>query len=131
MSLMQFILVLMIRTYRLVLSPVLSAIFAPLGLGCRFTPTCSQYALEAVRQYGAWRGSLLATKRLCRCHPWGGSGYDPVPPTDRHLDLDLYRDLAPNRQLSCNPNVPAAVLSPRAQRIENQSLMTSAATRKS
>src|SRR5215216_3636122 len=129
MSLMQFILVLIIRTYRVVFSPVLSAIFAPLGLGCRFTPTCSQYALEAVRKYGAWRGSLLATKRLCRCHPWGGSGYDPVPPTGRHLEPD--RDLPPNPDLSCNRNIAVAVLSPRAQRAENQSLMTSAATRKS
>jgi uncharacterized protein len=78
MSLLQFILILMIRVYRMVLSPVLSAIFTPLGFGCRFTPTCSQYALEAVQKHGAWRGAFLATKRLCRCHPWGESGYDPV-----------------------------------------------------
>lgn len=47
---------------------------------CRYLPTCSQYALEALDQHGALKGSWLAGKRLCRCHPWGGSGYDPVPP---------------------------------------------------
>ena len=46
---------------------------------CRFTPTCSQYALEALRKYGPLKGSWLAFKRIIRCHPWGGSGYDPVP----------------------------------------------------
>lgn len=46
---------------------------------CRYTPTCSQYALEAIQKYGAIKGTWLAIKRICRCHPWGGSGYDPVP----------------------------------------------------
>lgn len=46
---------------------------------CRFTPTCSQYALEAYRKYGPLKGFWLSLKRLLRCHPWGGSGYDPVP----------------------------------------------------
>lgn len=46
---------------------------------CRFTPTCSQYAVEALRKYGPIKGSWLTLKRLSRCHPWGGSGYDPVP----------------------------------------------------
>lgn len=46
---------------------------------CRYTPTCSQYAIEALRKYGPLKGSWLAIKRICRCHPWGGSGYDPVP----------------------------------------------------
>jgi len=46
---------------------------------CRYTPTCSQYAVEAIRRYGPFKGSWLTLKRLARCHPWGGSGYDPVP----------------------------------------------------
>lgn len=46
---------------------------------CRYAPSCSQYAIQAISKYGAVKGSWLATKRLMRCHPWGGSGYDPVP----------------------------------------------------
>ncbi|WP_081643359.1 membrane protein insertion efficiency factor YidD [Sphingobium bisphenolivorans] len=46
---------------------------------CRYAPSCSQYAIQAISKYGALKGSWLATKRLMRCHPWGGSGYDPVP----------------------------------------------------
>ena len=46
---------------------------------CRFTPTCSQYAIEAIRKHGLFKGLYLAVRRLLRCHPWGGSGYDPVP----------------------------------------------------
>jgi putative membrane protein insertion efficiency factor len=62
----------------MVISPALGAFFGPAG-GCRFTPTCSVYAADAVREHGAVRGSWLATKRLCRCHPWGGHGHDPIP----------------------------------------------------
>nr|WP_221227366.1 membrane protein insertion efficiency factor YidD [Stakelama sediminis] len=51
---------------------------------CRYSPSCSAYAIEALRRYGAVKGSWLAAKRLARCHPWGGSGYDPVP--ERHKD---------------------------------------------
>lgn len=54
----------------------ISPMFPP---ACRFTPTCSQYALEALRKHGPFKGSWLAIRRICRCHPWGGSGYDPVP----------------------------------------------------
>lgn len=46
---------------------------------CRYIPTCSQYAVEAIRKYGPFKGTWLTIKRLLRCHPWGGSGYDPVP----------------------------------------------------
>jgi len=46
---------------------------------CRYQPSCSAYAIGALERYGAWRGGWLAAKRLLRCHPWGGSGYDPVP----------------------------------------------------
>jgi len=48
-------------------------------MNCRFEPTCSEYAQQALAEYGAWRGGWLACKRIARCHPWGGSGYDPVP----------------------------------------------------
>ena len=50
-----------------------------LGPSCRFTPTCSQYAVEAIQKYGPIKGSWLAVKRIIRCHPWGGCGHDPVP----------------------------------------------------
>jgi hypothetical protein len=63
---------LLIRFYRVAISPMLPP-------ACRYTPTCSAYAEEAVRRFGAGRGSWLAARRLARCHPWGGSGYDPVP----------------------------------------------------
>jgi putative membrane protein insertion efficiency factor len=62
----------MIRAYQLLLAPIL----AP---SCRYYPSCSHYAAEAVERHGPWRGSLFAVRRLMRCHPWGGSGYDPVP----------------------------------------------------
>ena len=69
--------VLPIRFYQLFISPVLHP-------ACRFYPTCSAYALEAIRTHGVLRGGWLALRRLARCHPWGGSGYDPVPPARRH-----------------------------------------------
>ncbi|MDE5963305.1 MAG: membrane protein insertion efficiency factor YidD [Alistipes sp.] len=65
-------LVALVRFYQLCISPLTPP-------SCRFTPTCSQYALEALRKYGPLKGLWLAVKRLSRCHPWGGSGYDPVP----------------------------------------------------
>ena len=49
-----------------------------LGGQCRYQPTCSQYAIDAVQKYGPWRGGWRAFKRICRCHPWGGRGYDPA-----------------------------------------------------
>ena len=64
-----------IKAYRLTLSPWL-------GRQCRYLPTCSVYAEEAVQRSGAARGAWLAAKRLGRCHPWGSSGYDPVPEPD-------------------------------------------------
>ena len=62
----------LIRLYQTAFSPM----FPP---ACRYTPTCSQYAIEAIRKHGPLKGTWLAVKRICRCHPWGGSGYDPVP----------------------------------------------------
>ncbi|MBQ4299017.1 MAG: membrane protein insertion efficiency factor YidD [Bacteroidales bacterium] len=67
-----FPLVVLIKFYQLCISP-----FTPPS--CRFTPTCSQYALEALRKHGLFKGGWLALRRILRCHPWGGSGYDPVP----------------------------------------------------
>ncbi len=58
--------------YRYCISPMLPA-------SCRFTPTCSQYALEALRKHGPVKGLWLTLRRIARCHPWGGCGYDPVP----------------------------------------------------
>lgn len=62
----------LIRAYQIVLSPIF-------GGACRYTPTCSAYAIEAIDQHGALRGTRLAIKRICRCHPFAGAGYDPVP----------------------------------------------------
>lgn len=64
--------VVLVRFYQLCISPLTPA-------ACRFTPTCSQYALEALRKHGLIKGLWLTVRRLARCHPWGGSGYDPVP----------------------------------------------------
>jgi putative membrane protein insertion efficiency factor len=61
-----------VRGYQLFVSPLLLP-------SCRFLPTCSEYAAEAIERHGAFRGIALAIRRLARCHPWGGSGYDPVP----------------------------------------------------
>jgi uncharacterized protein len=66
------VLLVLIRGYQAGVSPFLPP-------ACRFTPSCSAYAAEAIGKYGAGRGSWLAARRLLRCHPWGGSGYDPVP----------------------------------------------------
>lgn len=67
-----------VRGYQLAVSPALHALGGP-GCGCRFTPTCSHYAAEALATHGALRGSALAARRLLRCHPWGPHGADPVP----------------------------------------------------
>ncbi|NLY28043.1 MAG: membrane protein insertion efficiency factor YidD [Alcaligenaceae bacterium] len=72
------LLILPIRFYRYFISPWL-------GATCRFTPTCSAYAIEAIERHGAFRGAWLATKRIGRCHPWCAGGHDPVPKrTDSH-----------------------------------------------
>jgi hypothetical protein len=68
----------LIRIYQWTLSPLLCLLCGP-NSGCRFTPTCSAYFLEAVEAHGVLHGSWLGLKRLARCQPWGGSGHDPVP----------------------------------------------------
>ncbi|MDX2080921.1 MAG: membrane protein insertion efficiency factor YidD [Terrimicrobiaceae bacterium] len=75
---MTAVLVALIRTYQWVVSPALHALCGP-GCGCRFEPSCSNYAIDALRQHGVGRGLWLALRRMARCHPWGGCGYDPVP----------------------------------------------------
>jgi len=65
-------LIVLVRFYRLALSPLLRS-------NCRFDPTCSVYAIAALQTHGVLRGSWLAARRIGRCHPWGGAGYDPVP----------------------------------------------------
>lgn len=69
------ILILLIRFYQLAISPWL-------GSSCRYQPTCSAYMLEAIRIWGPFRGGWLGIRRIFRCHPWGDSGYDPVPEKD-------------------------------------------------
>jgi putative membrane protein insertion efficiency factor len=69
---MQRVLTALIRAYRFLLSPWW-------GRHCRFTPTCSEYALEAIERHGSLRGSWLAARRIARCHPWQPGGFDPVP----------------------------------------------------
>jgi putative membrane protein insertion efficiency factor len=85
MNPLQHILVFAVRVYRWTVSPAQTFLFGPTG-GCRFTPTCSQYAIEAIGTRGAVTGGWLAVKRICRCHPWGNPacagqscGYDPAP----------------------------------------------------
>lgn len=75
----------LIRCYQLFISPLLVP-------RCRYIPTCSQYALEAIQIHGAFKGSYLSARRICRCHPWGGYGYDPVPVLQkryRYIWLDV------------------------------------------
>lgn len=69
----------LIRLYQLTISPAQTFLFGATG-GCRYTPSCSAYAVDALREHGAVSGTVLAAKRICRCHPWGGCGNDPIPP---------------------------------------------------
>jgi putative membrane protein insertion efficiency factor len=68
--------VLLIRFYQQFISPLFPS-------SCRYTPTCSHYALEALKRHGLFKGGWLALKRIASCNPWGGSGYDPVPPVEK------------------------------------------------
>ncbi|QMU27275.1 membrane protein insertion efficiency factor YidD [Adhaeribacter radiodurans] len=72
MKILQYLLLAFVWVYQKILSPLKPP-------SCRFTPTCSEYAAQALRKHGPLRGTRLAIKRLAKCHPWGSSGYDPVP----------------------------------------------------
>ncbi|MBK9271449.1 MAG: membrane protein insertion efficiency factor YidD [Saprospiraceae bacterium] len=72
MKYLNYIMIIPIRLYQILLSPLL-------GKNCRFNPTCSNYMLQAVKEWGLFYGSWLGLKRITRCHPWGGHGDDPVP----------------------------------------------------
>ena len=71
-KLLSFLLVIPIKLYQILISPIL-------GPKCRYHPTCSQYSIEAINKHGPFKGTWLAIKRISSCHPWGGSGHDPVP----------------------------------------------------
>lgn len=72
MSVLKYIAIIPIRAYQMLISPWLPN-------ACRYTPTCSQYGIEALQKHGLFKGGLLLSKRLLSCHPWGGCGHDPVP----------------------------------------------------
>ena len=89
-----------IRVYRAVVSPAKLFLIGAAG-ECRFTPSCSAYAMEAIAAHGALRGSWLALKRLARCHPWGGCGEDPVPPAkQRERPFGIHHTCRHERQFS-------------------------------
>jgi len=70
-----FPLLIIIKVYQLLISPILRG-------NCRFLPTCSEYAIESLKSHGLIKGSILTIKRIGKCHPWGGHGYDPIPSKD-------------------------------------------------
>lgn len=75
--------ILPIRVYQLTLSPFV-------GFHCRYQPTCSAYGIEAIERHGLVKGLLLTARRMMRCHPWGGNGYDPVPARPGEIDHDCH-----------------------------------------
>jgi putative membrane protein insertion efficiency factor len=85
-----------IALYRMTLSSIL-------GRGCRFLPTCSEYAGDAIRRHGAWRGSWLALGRILRCQPWGGEGFDPVPFTTQGQWWDVAAIMRSGKVQKQNP----------------------------
>jgi putative membrane protein insertion efficiency factor len=78
MSVLSQLFVKLIKIYQLFLSPLKYVLFGP-NAGCRYQPTCSNYAIDCFKEHPFFKALWLATKRIFRCHPWGGFGYDPVP----------------------------------------------------
>jgi putative membrane protein insertion efficiency factor len=97
----RFLLIALLRIYQWTVSPFLAVLGGP-GSGCRFMPSCSHYAVEALEKHGAWRGTGLTLRRVCRCHPWGGFGFDPVP-APRPSSAD---ERVPALKLFCAPLHP-------------------------
>lgn len=97
MNPVQYILILLVRFYRVTLSPAKTFLFGP-AAQCRFEPSCSRYAIEALKTHGALAGGWLAAKRICRCHPWSRCGEDPVPPARSKLQTSNFK--VPNPELS-------------------------------
>ena len=73
---MKYLMIALIKFYQNCISPLLPSV-------CRYKPSCSEYFIQALQIHGVWKGSILGIKRILRCHPWGGSGYDPVPPKQK------------------------------------------------
>jgi uncharacterized protein len=92
------ILILLVRVYQVTLSPAKAFLFGP-AAQCRFEPSCSHYAVEALKTHGALAGGWLAAKRICRCHPWGECGDDPVPAAKSKAQ-DQRPKVSPSRVLS-------------------------------
>jgi hypothetical protein len=105
-------LLLAIRVYRLTIAPAQVFLFGPTG-GCRFTPTCSQYAMDAIRDHGALAGGWMGLKRICRCHPWGEDGHDPVPQNETILLPLLSKRGAGRGEESNRFQIPSPRPSPR------------------
>ncbi len=80
-KLFKFIFIGLIRVYQYLISPLIPA-------SCRYTPTCSHYGVEAIQKHGPIKGGWLTIKRISKCHPWGGSGYDPVPEKTNKKEKD-------------------------------------------
>jgi putative membrane protein insertion efficiency factor len=97
----KYVLIGLLKAYRLVISPLY-------GQVCRYYPSCSSYALQAVQHHGAARGSWLAVRRLARCHPWAAGGYDPVPGTERPDDDEPEPRLAESVRMGADPVVSGA-----------------------
>jgi putative membrane protein insertion efficiency factor len=74
-KIISWILVMLVKFYQSAISPLFPS-------ACRYTPTCSTYMIQAIKIHGPWKGFIMGLKRFSRCHPWGGSGFDPVPPKE-------------------------------------------------